>query len=81
MADSDEDNGSQCPVFYEFCEEGQSACIKSMTNIAPNQFENIWNVVEDSMTTSYNVGRGKKYSVSGRDALFMPLTVLKHGGG
>lgn len=37
-ADSSEENDSQCTAFDKFCEEGQLACIKSMTNISPDQF-------------------------------------------
>ena len=51
-----------------------------MTNFEPAEFEEIWLLVEEFISQNYNVGRGKKSEVTGKDALFMLMTVLKYGG-
>lgn len=80
IIDSDEDSDSPCPVFDLFLNDGGPAAIISMTNFSPSEFEQIWAHLGDFVCKNYNVGRGKKYSTGGKDALFMTITVLKHGG-
>ena len=59
-ADSDEENGSQCPIFDMYYNNGGSASIISLTNFAPHVIESIWNVVEEPLVQSLRSGRGKK---------------------
>ena len=51
-----------------------------MTNFLSQTFELLWNNLSDLITQTYNVGRGRRSKVSGKDALFVTLTMLKHGG-
>lgn len=65
--DSDEDNGSDCPVFDKFYENGGSAAISAMTNFNPGHLERLWKKVEPHTSKFHNVGRGRKSLVSAKD--------------
>ena len=80
IIDSDEENDSPAPLFDRFYIDGGSAAIKNMTNFSPDRIEFIWNSIEDEIDEKFNIGRGKKSSVSPKDCFFMTLTVLNHGG-
>ena len=77
---SDEENGSDAPIFDKFYEEGGAAAILEMTNFSPPQFVGIWAGFQDLINENYNVGRGRKCAHAAKDVLFMALSVLKHGG-
>ena len=77
---SDDDADSPCPLFDTFYNEGGAEAIRSMTNVLPRNFELLWNHLSEYVTQTYNVGRGQRSKVSGKDALFITMTVLKHGG-
>lgn len=77
---SDEESDSPCPYFDQFLNQGGDGAIQDMCNFTALEFEQLWNLLESFIKTHYNVGRGKKSHVTGKDALFMFLAVLKHGG-
>ena len=78
--DSDEDNGTDAPIFDRFYDHGGAKAIVEMTNINPAQFIGIWAELEAFILANYNVGRGRKCAQKPKDVLFMVLAVLKHGG-
>ena len=78
--ESDDENDSDCPIFDLFYDSGGSRSIVKMTNFTPRKFLAIWNAVSGDVMQKWNVGRGRKSQYTGKDALFMLLTVLKHGG-
>lgn len=77
---SDNENGTECPHFDRFYEEGGAEAIIKLTNFDPEQFLRIWGNLSPFVAAEYNVGRGRKSPISGKDAFFMVLVVLKHGG-
>lgn len=77
---SDEEADSPSPIFDSFYNEGGAEAIRQMTNFDVHRFEDIWNIVHDHVSRTYNVGRGQRCSVTGKDALFITFCVLKHGG-
>lgn len=52
---------------------------KSMTNFSTHLFELIRSIVEETVVKKYSVERGKRSTMFGIYALFMPLSVLKNG--
>lgn len=62
-----------------FFEEGGTQAISDMRNLDGSEFEFLWQLLESFVFQQYNSGRGKKCHVSGKDMLFMLLTVMKHG--
>lgn len=78
--DSDEENGSDSPYLDAFIERGGSAAVMEMTNQSANEFQTLWSSISGTVLSNYNVGRGRKSSITGKDSLFMTLTVLKAGG-
>lgn len=78
--DSDEESDSSCPYFDKFFEEGGTQAISDMCNFNASEFEFLWQLLESFVLQNYNSGRGKKCHVTGKDMLFMLLTVMKHGG-
>lgn len=50
--DTDEENGSECPIFDRFYESGGSSAIESMINFDPAEFEIIWNTRIDFIATN-----------------------------
>lgn len=79
-SDSDEENNSQSPIFECSYEPCSPSSIHSMTNFDPEELQMIWNNFCDFILDKCNTGRGRKYLHSGREVLFMELTILKHGG-
>lgn len=80
-ANSDNDDAdSNAPLFDAFYEEGGNDAIKGMISFYPSEFETIWTSVEDFVLPRYNTGRGQRSVVKPKDALFITMTVLKHGG-
>lgn len=77
---SDDEQDSDAPIFESFYSTGGSASIAEMINFSPKEFQTVWNVVCDIVMTCWNVGRGRKSTMKGKDMLFMMLTVMKHGG-
>lgn len=76
---SDEEEGSNSPIFDSFYKDGGSNAIKGMCNFTAGEFDQIWMLIFDHVSTTWNVGRGKKSNLTGKDMLFMSLCVLKHG--
>ena len=58
--DSDEDNGTDAPIFDRFYEQGGAKVIVEMTNFNPAQFIGIWAGFKALILENYNVGRGRK---------------------
>lgn len=79
-AESDEEKGSESPYLDAFIERGGSAAVLEMTNFSAAEFQTLWSSVSEHILTTYNVGRGRKSPIGGKDTLFMVLTVLKNGG-
>ena len=80
LLSSDDENDSPCPYFDQFYNQGGSESIAEMCNFDATEFEFLWQLSQSFITQNYNSGRGKRCAVSGKDLLFMTLTVLKHGG-
>lgn len=51
-----------------------------MTNFEASEFQSIWNSISEIIIERYNIGPGRKSHHTGKEMLFMILTVLKHGG-
>ena len=64
QSDTDEDNGSSCPVFDQFLREGGSSAIVSMKNVSPTEFADIWEHVREFAMDKYTTGRGLRLSVT-----------------
>lgn len=77
---SDDEDDSPRPLFDTFYEQGGPAAMMQMINFDPQEFEGLWQQVEDEVALGYNVGRGRKSPQKGKDVLFMTLATLKHGG-
>ncbi|ETO84081.1 hypothetical protein F444_01979, partial [Phytophthora nicotianae P1976] len=54
--------------------------IATLTNLAPLEFERLWNSIRAHAADHWNVGRGRKSKQQPKDVLFMFLVVLKHCG-
>lgn len=80
LDESDTEADSPCPIFDRFYEEGGAEGIKQMSHFDPMQIEKMWLEIFEHVSATYNVGRGRRSDVSGKDAFFMTLVVLKHGG-
>ena len=80
LEDTDEDNGTDLPIYDQFYDQGGSRAIVEMINFSPAQFLGIWAGFQDLIYENYNVGRGRKSTHTPKDVLFMTLSVHKHGG-
>ncbi|KAG3111860.1 hypothetical protein PI124_g8258 [Phytophthora idaei] len=49
-----------------------------MTNFSAPELDALWALVEPAVMITWTQGRGRMSSVSGEDAVFITLTVLKH---
>ena len=76
----DEESRSDAPISDEFYDEGRAATILEMTAFCPPQLVGICAGFQDLICEKYNDGRGRKCVHTAKDALFMTLPVLKHGG-
>ncbi|KAG4062703.1 hypothetical protein PC123_g2404 [Phytophthora cactorum] len=70
------DSGSPIPA--EYTALGGDDTLKGMTNFSAPELDALWALVEPAVTITWTQGRGRKPSVSGKDALFITLIVLKH---
>ncbi|KAG4036980.1 hypothetical protein PC123_g27451 [Phytophthora cactorum] len=70
------DSGS--PILAEYTALGGDDTLKGMTNFSAPELDALWALVEPAVMITWTQGRGCKSSVSGKDALFITLTVLKH---
>ncbi|KAG3116928.1 hypothetical protein PI125_g4200 [Phytophthora idaei] len=70
------DSGS--PILAEYTALGGDDTLKGMTNFSAPELDALWALVEPAVTIAWTQGRGRKPSVSGKDALFITLIVLKH---
>lgn len=50
-----------------------------MINFSPRECNAICDILVNHVTKEWIVGRGRKYSLKGKDEFFMLLTILKHG--
>ncbi|OWZ09797.1 hypothetical protein PHMEG_00017446 [Phytophthora megakarya] len=74
----DESLDSESPILAQFVASGGDDTLKGMTNFSSPELDALWALVESAVTIAWTQGRGRKPSVSGKDALFITLTVLKH---
>ena len=61
--DTDEENGSECPIMDTFYGQGGAEGIREMTNFSPMEFERVWEAFKVHIMSEYNVGRGRKCDV------------------
>lgn len=80
LDDSDEESDSDSPYMDQIMRSAGSEGILKMCNFSITEFQSIWNNLNEYLSTTYNVGRGKKCPTTAKDMLFMTLTVLKTGG-
>ena len=78
--DSDDEYAPTSPVFDKFYNAGGSEAITQMTNFDVNEFGELWLLLQDHVSKSWNVGRGRRSQFSGKDVLLFTLTALKNGG-
>ncbi|ETO79337.1 hypothetical protein F444_05941 [Phytophthora nicotianae P1976] len=76
VEDESADAGSS--ILAEYTSSGGDNTLKGMTNFSAPELDALWALVERSVMIVWTQGRGGKPSVSGKDALFITLTVLKH---
>ncbi|RLN38396.1 hypothetical protein BBJ28_00016488 [Nothophytophthora sp. Chile5] len=57
--------------------EGHKGILK-YTNVSPEEFERIWDRVQDHIKSHWNVGRGQKCRYPPKDVLFTTTSSLKH---
>ncbi|KAG3138158.1 hypothetical protein PI126_g17044 [Phytophthora idaei] len=67
------DSGS--PILAEYTALGGDDTLKGMTNFSAPELDALWALVEPAVTIAWTQGRGRKPSVSGKDALFITLIV------
>ncbi|KAG2790743.1 hypothetical protein PC129_g6992 [Phytophthora cactorum] len=70
------DSGS--PILAEYIALGGDDTLKDMINFSAPELDALWALVEPAVTITWTQGRGRKPSVSGKDVIFITLTVLKH---
>ncbi|KAF0685323.1 Aste57867_22743 [Aphanomyces stellatus] len=71
---------SSAPVYDAFFQERGPQGIHTMTNFSPSEINILWCDVRHFVMKHWNVGSGRKCTVSPRDLLFMLLTSMKHCG-
>lgn len=80
LPDADEISESGSPVMNSFLNAQGSRAVLKMTNFAVRQFHRIDDRLHVHIMESWNYERGYKTQVQPKNAIFMLLTVLKHGG-
>ncbi|KAE8875937.1 hypothetical protein PF003_g39914 [Phytophthora fragariae] len=80
-SDDDADTqASPCPIIDSWYNEGGAEAVRRLTNFSPREFNRLWGSVRPHVTRYWNVGRGRRSALAGKDVFFMTLSVLKHGG-
>ena len=79
-AESDDDADAESPIFDQFYGVNRNSNIKEMTNFTAREFRNLYSILQRTIASSWNVGRGRKSKYKPMTALLMTLKVLKHGG-
>jgi hypothetical protein len=69
---------AETPILAEYIAAGGDDILKGMTNFSVPEFDALWALVEPNVTIVWSQGRGRKPAVSGKDAFFITLAVLKH---
>ncbi|KAH9083270.1 hypothetical protein LEN26_021012 [Aphanomyces euteiches] len=67
------------PIYDKHVRCGGTDGIKSFTNFSQSEFEDIWYAVKSRVLRHWNVGKGRKCPQTGKDMLFMLLTIFKIG--
>lgn len=75
--DSDEENGSSSPILNIFYERSGGDTILQMQNFSFEDFNGIWQSIEEHVADHYNVGRGRKCPDTPRDLLFITLNCMQ----
>ncbi|ETW07080.1 hypothetical protein H310_03153 [Aphanomyces invadans] len=78
--DDDAITQSDCPILETCMQAKGNDGVFGLTNFTSSEITSIWLDLENYVAGNWNVGRGKKCQHSGKDILFMTLTVLKLGG-
>ncbi|KAE8886122.1 hypothetical protein PF002_g2874 [Phytophthora fragariae] len=74
----EEASDAESPILAEVTAAGGDETLKGMTKFSAPELDALWALVEPAVTIAWTQGRGRKPSISGKDALFVTLTVLKH---
>ncbi|KAJ8525878.1 hypothetical protein ON010_g15249 [Phytophthora cinnamomi] len=74
----DEASDAQSPILAEYTAAGGDDTLKAMTNFSAPELHALWALIEPAVTIAWMQGRGGKPLISGKDAFFVTLTVLKH---
>ncbi|KAE9003989.1 hypothetical protein PR003_g6116 [Phytophthora rubi] len=74
----EEASDAESPILAEYTAAGGDETLKGMTNFSAPELDALWALVEPAVTIAWTQGRGRKPSISGKDALFVTRTVLKH---
>lgn len=75
----DEGVDSVSPIMDRFMDEGNgNQSLISLTNFSFPEFSTIWTFIETELTVIWTCGRGRKPTISAKDAFFITLVVLKH---
>ncbi|POM71989.1 Hypothetical protein PHPALM_11379 [Phytophthora palmivora] len=74
----DEASDSNSPILAEYLASGGDDTLNGLTNFSASELDALWVLVESAVTITWTQGRGRKPSVSGKDALFITITILKH---
>ncbi|OWZ13636.1 hypothetical protein PHMEG_00013005 [Phytophthora megakarya] len=74
----DESSDSESLILAQVVASGGDNTLKGMTNFSSLELDALWALVESVVTIAWTQGRGRKPFVSGKDALFITLTVLKY---
>ena len=78
--DTDDERDSDTPVLDNFSQSDEVGAVVEMTNFTLNDFNSLWNVVEEKVESEWNTGRRRKSQHYPKDVLFMLLSTLKHAG-
>ena len=83
--DDDDTESSVSPILDRFILEMGSGdpaladrALRTMTNMTVVEFNTLWQIVEEALVVKWNVGRGRRSTVTPKDAFMMALCVLKH---
>ena len=80
IVESDDEGGSECPIFETFYASGCSESGMKMCKFTLSEFRHSFFELQPTICSNWNVGRGKRSDFKPKDLLFMTLVVSKHVG-
>ncbi len=78
--ESDDEADSECPIIDSFYGPGSNEDVLKMCKFTLPELRRLYAIMQECIVTSWNVGRGRRSTLTPMDVLFMCLVVLKHGG-